>query len=110
MPPPDFVQRAAVAAWGDERHVEEVRGLYRDKRDVLLPALEARGLRHVGGDATFFLWLDGAPDGFQERLLERGVILTPGDYFGAAGAGYLRLALVPTLAECERAAELLVGV
>ena len=37
--------------------------LYRAKRDVLLPALEARGLRHAGGDATFFLWLEGAPDG-----------------------------------------------
>ncbi len=96
--PPEFVQLAAVAAWGDEEHVEAVRDLYRAKRDVVLPALEARGLRHAGGDATFFLWLEGAPAGFQEALLERGVILTPGDYFGAAGAGYLRLALVPTLA------------
>jgi aspartate/methionine/tyrosine aminotransferase len=34
------------------------------------------------------------------------VILTPGSYFGAAGDGYLRLALVPTQAECERAAEM----
>jgi acetylornithine aminotransferase len=108
--PPEFVQLAAVAAWGDEAHVEEVRGLYRAKRDVLLPALEARGLRHAGGDATFFLWLEGAPEGFQERLLERGVILTPGSYFGEAGEGFLRLALVPTLEQCKRAAELLVGV
>ena len=108
--PPEFIQRAAAVAWGDEAHVAEVRELYRAKRDVLLPALEARGLRHAGGDATFFLWLTGAPEGFQERLLERGVILTPGSYFGPAGDGYLRLALVPTLAECSRAAELLIGV
>jgi succinyldiaminopimelate transaminase len=108
--PPEFVQLAAVAAWGDEQHVAAVRETYRAKRDVLLPALEARGLRHAGGDATFFLWLEGAPDGFQERLLERGVILTPGSYFGPAGEGYLRLALVPTLVECRRAADLLVGV
>ncbi len=108
--PPEFVQLAAVAAWHDEEHVSAVRETYRAKRDVLLPALEARGLRHVGGDATFFLWLEGAPDGFHERLLERGVILTPGDYFGPAGAGYLRLALVPTLEACRRAADLLVGV
>jgi succinyldiaminopimelate transaminase len=104
--PPEFVQLAAVAAWGDEEHVAAVRETYRAKRDVVLPALEARGLRHVGGDATFFLWLDGAPAGFQERLLERGVILTPGDYFGPAGKGFLRLALVPTLEQCERAAEI----
>jgi succinyldiaminopimelate transaminase len=108
--PPEFIQRAAAVAWGDERHVEQVREVYRAKRDVLVPALEARGMRHAGGDATFFLWLEGAPPGEHERLLERGIILTPGDFFGDVGAGYLRLALVPTLAECERAAELLVGV
>jgi aspartate/methionine/tyrosine aminotransferase len=108
--PPEFVQLAAVAAWGDEEHVSAVRETYRAKRDVLLPALEAVGLRHAGGDATFFLWLEGAPDGFQERLLEQGVILTPGSYFGPAGEGYLRLALVPTLQECERAADLLIRV
>lgn len=105
--PPEFVQLAAVAAWGDEEHVVAVRETYRAKRDVLLPALEARGLRHVGGDATFFLWLEGAPEGFQRALLERGVILTPGDYFGPAGSGYLRLALVPTLDECRQAASLI---
>jgi acetylornithine aminotransferase len=102
--PPEFIQRAAAAAWGDEEHVAAVRSLYRAKRDVLAPALEARGMRHAGGDATFFLWLEG---GDHEQLLQQGIVLTPGDYFGAAGAGYLRLALVPTLAECERAAGLL---
>jgi aspartate/methionine/tyrosine aminotransferase len=105
--PPEFVQLAAVTAWGDEEHVSQVRELYRAKRDVLLPALESRGLRHAGGDATFFLWLEGAPDGFQERLLEQGVILTPGSYFGEAGEGFLRLALVPTVEQCRVAAELL---
>jgi succinyldiaminopimelate transaminase len=106
--PPEFVQRAAIAAWGDEAHVEQVRAGYRAKRDVLLPALEARGMRHAGGDATFFLWLEGAPPGEHERLLERGIVLAPGSYFGPAGEGYLRLALVPTLAECERAAGIIV--
>jgi succinyldiaminopimelate transaminase len=105
--PPEFVQRAAVAAWGDEEHVREMRERYRAKRDVLLPALEAIGLRHAGGDATFFLWLEGAPPDLHQRLLDRGLILTPGSYFGEAGEGYLRLALVPTLAQCERAAEII---
>jgi acetylornithine aminotransferase len=105
--PPEFVQRAAAVAWGDEQHVEAVREIYRAKRAVLMPALEARGLRHAGGDATFFLWLEGAEPDLQPTLLERGVILTPGDYFGPAGEGYLRLALVPTLEQCERAASLI---
>jgi succinyldiaminopimelate transaminase len=104
--PQEFVQHAAIAAWSDEAHVEDVRGLYRAKRDVLTPVLEAAGLRHAGGDATFFLWLDAGPnaDALAAGLLERGVVLAPGSMFGPPGEGYLRLALVPTLEECERAA------
>ena len=105
--PQEFVQRAAAAAWGDEEHVERVRASYRAKRDVLLGVLESHGLRSAGGDATFFLWLDAGPDAdaLADRLLADGIVLAPGSFFGPAGAGYLRLALVPPLAECERAAE-----
>jgi succinyldiaminopimelate transaminase len=110
--PQEFIQRAAAAAWSDDAHVDGVRDLYRAKRDVLLPVLEAGGLRHAGGDATFFLWLDAGDraDALAAELLERGVVLAPGSFFGPAGEGFLRLALVPTLAECERAAELLASV
>ncbi len=78
-------------------------------REVLLPALEARGLRHAGGDATFFLWLDGGAgaEATAAEWLERGIIVAPGSFFGPAGEGFLRLALVPPLEECERAAALL---
>jgi succinyldiaminopimelate transaminase len=105
--PQEFVQRAAIAAWGDEEHVERVRATYGAKRELLLGVLEAGGLRNAGGPATFFLWLDAGPDAdaLAARLLEAGVVLAPGSFFGPAGAGYLRLALVPTLADCERAAE-----
>ncbi len=110
--PIEFIQRAAVAAWSDERHVEDVRALYRAKREVLLPVFEAAGIRHAGGDATFFLWLDAGEraDPLAAALLEHGVVVAPGSFFGPAGAGFLRLALVPTLAECERAAGLLASV
>ena len=43
-----------------------------------------------------------------DRLLEAGVVVSPGRFFGAGGEGYLRLALVPTLEECEQAVEVLV--
>ena len=103
--PQAFVQRAGVAAWSDEAHVEEVREVYRRKRDVVLPAFEAAGFERAGGDASFFLWLRAPSEDAAARLLERGVVVAPGEFFGAAGAGYVRAALVPTLAECERAAE-----
>lgn len=107
--PQEFVQRASVAAWSDDGHVEDVRALYKRKRDTLLPALEAGGLRLAGSDATFYLWVDvgGPSEPFCRRLLEQGIVAAPGSFFGAAGEGYARFALVPTQAECERAAEIL---
>ena len=106
--PQEFVQRASVAAWSDETHVSDVREIYRVKRETLLPALESAGLRLAGSEATFYLWLevDGSSEEFARRLLEHGVVVAPGSFFGAAGEGYVRLALVPTQAECERAAEI----
>ncbi|MGH2933904.1 MAG: pyridoxal phosphate-dependent aminotransferase [Gaiellaceae bacterium] len=100
--PQEFVQRASVVAWNDERHVEETRARYRAKRDVLVPAIEAKGWEIVASDATMYLWVVG-PDA--DALLERGVIVSPGEMFGPSGAGYVRFALVPTLEECTRAAD-----
>jgi acetylornithine aminotransferase len=104
--PQEFVQRASVAAWSDDEHVDAVRALYRRKRETLLPALEERGLRLAGSTATFYLWLDvgGPSEPFARRLLEHGLVVAPGSFFGDAGEGYVRFALVPTQAECERAA------
>src|SRR3954469_5091873 len=110
--PQEFVQRASVAAWSDEQHVSDVRETYRVKRDTLLPALRSAGLRLSGSEATFYLWLevDGASEDFARRLLEHGVVVAPGSFFGPAGEGFIRLALVPTQEECERAAEILQAV
>ena len=102
--PQEFVQRASAVAWNDERHVEETRARYRAKRDVMIPAIEAKGWEIVASDATMYLWVVG-PDA--DELLERGILVSPGEFFGPSGAGYVRFALVPTLDECERAAELL---
>jgi acetylornithine aminotransferase len=109
--PQEFVQRASVVAWGDETHVERARASYRVKRDVMVSALQRCGLRIAGGDASMYLWV-AVPAGQRSeevaaRLLEHGILVAPGSYLGASGEGYIRLALVPTLAECERAAALL---
>jgi acetylornithine aminotransferase len=102
--PQEFVQRASVVAWSDERHVDETRARYRAKRDVLIPAIEAKGWEVVASGATMYLWVAGAdPD----ALLEHGILVSPGEFFGPSGVGYVRFALVPTLDECERAAAIL---
>jgi acetylornithine aminotransferase len=109
--PQEFVQRASIAAWEDEAHVERTRDVYRRKRDLLLPVLARKGIRVAGSEATMYLWLE-TPAGetserLAERLLEAGLIVSPGSFFGPSGHGYWRLALVPTEQECARAAEIL---
>jgi aspartate/methionine/tyrosine aminotransferase len=109
--PQEFVQRASIVAWNDETHVEQTRERYRRKRDVLLDVLERNGVRSAGGLATMYLWLevpgDQTSEAFAERLLEHGLIVSPGSFFGPAGEGYWRIALVPTEDECHRAAAIL---
>ena len=109
--PQEFVQRASVVAWSDERHVEETRTRYRAKRDVLMPVLAAAGWEVVASEATMYLWVavptGEAAEAVALRLLEYGVIVSPGTFFGPSGEGYIRFALVPTLEECERAASIL---
>jgi len=107
--PQEFVQRASIVAWGDERHVEENRARSAAKRAVFLELFARHGLRVAGSEATFYLWV-AVPEGrtsldWAVDLLDRaGVVVAPGSFFGPEGEGYVRVAMVPTLAECERAA------
>jgi succinyldiaminopimelate transaminase len=109
--PQVFVQRAAIAAWNDEAHVERNRALYARKRQLFVELFARKGLTLAGSRATMYLWVE-VPDGesserFAERLLDGGVVVAPGAYFGAAGEGYVRFALVPTEDECAEAVDLL---
>ncbi len=107
--PPEFTQAAAVAAWSDDRHVAERRELFRRKRRILREAFSRAGFRVVGSEAGLYLWVR-VEDDLQaaERLLNSGVVVSPGRIFGEGGEGHLRLALVPPLEDCERAAEVVV--
>jgi len=106
--PQEFVQRASVAAWNDEVHVAETRDGYARKRALLAPLF---ALAEGSSAATFYLWLrvptGESSEAFATRLLDHGVVVAPGSYFGPSGEGYARLALVPSLEECERAASIL---
>ena len=108
--PQTAIQRASAVAWSDDAHVAEARERYARKREVVLPALRAAGLEPAGGDASFFLWLrvPGGDDvAVAETLLEDGIVVAPGSWLGDGGEGHVRVALVPTDEECERAAALL---
>ena len=103
---PEFVQRAAAAAWADDDHVVERRKIFTAKRRVLRTKLEEDGIRVIGSTAGLYLWVEVDDDvTATKKLLEQGVVVSPGRAFGPGGEGHIRLALVPTLDECSAAAE-----
>ncbi len=115
---PTFVQDAAVAALADEAHVAEFRREYREKRDIIAAGLVAAGLPDCTPPATLYIWQrvpEGmTSEGYAKALLrpDIGIVVTPGSWIASGqgtanpGEGYVRLALVPSVAECRRAAGL----
>jgi succinyldiaminopimelate transaminase len=103
---PEFVQAAAVAAWSDDDHVSLRREIFRQKRILLSKTFDSLGFPVVGSTAGIYLWIQVEDDvSISERLANDHILVTPGRMFGAGGEGYVRLALVPTLEECDAAAE-----
>jgi len=99
------LQHVAVAAYGDEAHVEENRRLYRQKFDSADQILGNRYGYHRP-DGGFCVWLDVSAHGGDEAATIRlyrdaGVRVVPGSFLARRqadgfnpGAGYIRLALV----------------
>ncbi|MEO2068017.1 MAG: succinyldiaminopimelate transaminase [Desulfurobacteriaceae bacterium] len=103
----DFVQQAAKVAWSDEEHVEKRREIFRKKRDLFLDFFKKIGMEFLYPEATFYFWVK-LPEGIDGKtyalhLLEYGIVVSPGEFFGNGGEGFIRLALVPTLEECKEA-------
>lgn len=111
--PQDFVNAAATAAWQDDAHAAARREVFAAKKRVFLDFFEEVGIESIGDGATIYLWVkvpDGScEDAYARRLLDRGLALSPGHFFGisdGAGAGYLRLAMVPSIEDCRAAVAL----
>jgi len=107
------VQKASIAAWGDEKHVEENRRLYVEKFKAVFPMIR-KPLRTGMPDGGFYLWIETPGDDteFARRLHHQyNVLVIPGSYLArdAAGANpgrnHIRVALVAPVAECVEAAE-----
>ncbi len=101
-----FVQHAAIAAWSDDAHVAERRAIFAAKRALLLAHLRSRQLE-ASGEGAFYLWVQvpagHTSESYAGKLLEQNIIVAPGTFFGPAGKGFIRLAMVPTLADCAKA-------
>ncbi len=94
------IQEAAITALegGDGDKLAEYCAIYKQRRDLLVPALREMGLGCALPRATFYVWAQ-VPNGyssvsFTERVLkEAGVVITPGSGFGKGGEGFVRFSL-----------------
>ena len=70
---PDFIQDAAIAALENETHAESMRLLYREKRDILVEALQSAGLEVSVPPATFYIWFENAERAVFARIREEAI-------------------------------------
>ena len=112
MSAPTLSQAAGVEAmdFGD-KDVARMRAEYRRRRDYLVPALNALGLKTLMPKGAFYLFTDITSTGlsdedFAVRLLkEGGVALVPGGAFGASGRGFVRLSYATSMAKLHLAVD-----
>ncbi len=106
------VQAASIAAWDDEGHVIENRRLYADKFAKVTPLI-SKYLPCKIPDAGFYLWArtPGSDTDFARDLFhQQNVVVLPGSFLAREvdgenpGAGFVRIALVPSIEDCIEAA------
>jgi len=94
---PGPIQAAGVAALDDDAHVELQRQRYRSRLERMASVLRRwSGLEVPLPAGGFYLWFPvGDAWEFTERLArESGALLSPGDFYGSAGADHVRVAVV----------------
>ena len=111
MSAPTLAQAAGVEAmdFGD-KDVDRMRREYKKRRDYLVPALNAMGLKTLMPKGAFYLFVDVRSTGLSDEdfalklLKEFGVACVPGSAFGASGAGFVRMSYATSLDKIKLAA------
>lgn len=96
---PAPVQAAMTVALGDDHHADQQHARYARRREVLRPALEQAGWLVSHSQAGLYLWAaHPAYDCWESvRVLsEIGILVSPGEFYGPAGARHIRAALTAT--------------
>ncbi|HSP36461.1 MAG TPA: succinyldiaminopimelate transaminase [Frankiaceae bacterium] len=95
---PAPVQAAMVACLGDDDHVEQQRTRYAARRQVLRSALEAASFRIEHSEAGLYVWCTRDENCWDtvSALADVGIVVAPGEFYGAAGIRHIRVALTAT--------------
>jgi succinyldiaminopimelate transaminase len=101
------VQKAMTVALTDDTHVTEQRARYNARKEILRPALEAAGFTIEFSNAGLYLWCTRNEDAWESVswLAQRGILATPGSFYGALGARHIRVAMTATDAQIADAAQ-----
>ncbi|MGM5594084.1 succinyldiaminopimelate transaminase [Corynebacterium glucuronolyticum] len=96
MPYP--VQYATIAALNDDEQESFQKARYFARRKVLSEALTSAGLTIDHSDAGLYLWVTRSENCWDTArwFAERGLLVTPGDFYGPAGAEHVRIAMTIT--------------
>jgi aspartate/methionine/tyrosine aminotransferase len=110
---PGAVQRAGAAALADQAHADAQRERYRERLARLRQILALAGVGAPMPEGGIYVWAP-APGGDAWALTSRlaaegGVIVSPGEFYGTAGAGYVRVAAVAPMERLELVAARLGG-
>lgn len=108
---PAPVQVAMAAALADDSHVADQRARYAARRARLRAALPAAGFDVDASPAGLYLWASAGEDCWASvaRLAELGILVAPGEFYGAAGARHVRVALTATDERVDAACARLAG-
>jgi succinyldiaminopimelate transaminase len=104
---PGPVQAAMRAALDDDGHVAGQKARYGARRAVLREALQAAGFTVDHSGAGLYLWATRGEDCWTTvgDLADRGILVAPGSFYGAAGARHVRVALTASDERVGAAAE-----
>ncbi|WP_049928471.1 pyridoxal phosphate-dependent aminotransferase [Halopiger goleimassiliensis] len=97
---------AEAALTGPQDPVDEMVEAFEQRRDVVLDGLEDAGLEVPTPDGAFYA-MPKVPDGWCDAVLDRDVVVVPGDAFGENGGGYARLSYATSMAELKEALEII---
>lgn len=102
--PAQYAGEAALL--GSQDRVSEMVAAFEDRRNVILDGLADMGLEVPTPRGAFYV-MPAVPAGWVEEVLDRGVVVVPGDAFGDHGAGYARISYATSMDQIESALEIM---
>jgi succinyldiaminopimelate transaminase len=101
------VQKAMTVALADDAHVAEQRARYNARKDAMRPALMSAGFTVQFSDSGLYLWCTRNEDAWTSVawLAERGILATPGSFYGEQGKNHIRIAMTATDAQIADAVQ-----